>query len=138
MSENVFICQKRALRSLAGITDSAVSCRSLFRDLGVLTLVGLLILELAARVFQKKNELLTGADIHCYSTRQSNLLRVPYHRLTMGQRSPDSMGIRFFNVLPDYIKSKPNISAFRRCLKIFLVENVFYNLEEFFSLCGRC
>ena len=134
MSRDVFICQKRVLRCLAGVDDT-VSCRNLFRGFKVLTLAGLLIMEVTVKIFHKRTGLLVGADIHSYNTRQRNLLRVPYSRLTVSQRSPENVGIRIFNVLPVHIKEKSDLLAFKRALKAFLIDNCFYTIEEFFRLC---
>nr|CAI5867217.1 unnamed protein product [Callosobruchus analis] len=41
--------------------------------------------------------------------------------------------IEFFNALPSHIRDVLNIPTFRRTLKAYLINRVFYTLEEYFN-----
>jgi hypothetical protein len=45
------------------------------------------------------------------------------------------MGVKLYNSLPTYIKTEiNNTKIFELLLKKFLLENLFYSLEEFYNL----
>lgn len=133
---DVFIRQKRILRTMAGISDSTYSCRGLFKFFRVLTLSGLFILTLSLKIYKKRESLLTGSDIHAYDTRRKQQLRCPFSRLNVTQRAPDNVGIKIFNALPLNLKSASSEFIFKRNLKQFLLENCFYSLDEFYAFCS--
>jgi hypothetical protein len=43
------------------------------------------------------------------------------------------MGTKIFNGLPIELKNEINLNVFKRKLKSYLLCNVFYSLQEFFS-----
>ena len=133
LSGNVFISQKRVVRCMAGVSDNTISCRGLFKQFGILTLTGVLILELAVRIFQSRGILHIGGEFHTYDTRNRSQLRTPFHSLTLSQRSPEYMGIKIYNKLPICIKSRTTLHTFKTYLKSYLIEGCFYSLEEFFE-----
>nr|CAI5825776.1 unnamed protein product [Callosobruchus analis] len=129
-AQDVFVSQKRALRSMAGLSKRE-TCRSLFREFNILTVPGLLIFEMCLYIFKDRNELTHICDIHSKNTRQKNKIYVPYRRYHVGYNAPDCLGLRLYNKLPSYIKESSNIKIFKTRLKKLLVELCIYKLDDF-------
>jgi hypothetical protein len=132
-STKIFIMQKRIIRIMTG-TNSRVSCRNLFKELGILPLVSLYILYLMLFVVKNKHLFTLNSDNYTRSTRQVNNLYYPVACLTLYQHGVHYMGVKVFNSLPSYIKDvSGNIKRFERSLKQFLHTHSFYSLEEYFQ-----
>nr|CAH7729620.1 unnamed protein product [Callosobruchus chinensis] len=67
------------------------------------------------------------------NTRQKELLHVPFSRFNVTMKSPNIMGVKIYNALPDVIKSSSNMVYFKRSLKQFLLKKAYYSLAEFVS-----
>lgn len=65
--------------------------------------------------------------------RNLNKLHVPLTKLKLVSSSPHFMAIKIYNKLPNSIKSIENANLFNNKLKMYLVNNCFYSLDEFFS-----
>ena len=68
-------------------------------------------------------------DKHSYNTRDKTNFILPQCRLTKTFSSYECVDLKLFNKLPDYIKDNAN---FKKSLKIFLLQNCFYSLDEFY------
>ena len=123
----LFRTQKRALRIVWGLKHDD-SCRELFRSSGILTLVSLLVYHTIIFVFKNKSDFST-LD-HNYSTRQKQNLVPNKFRLTLFRNSLFYYGPKFFNCLPNHIKSLTSIASLKRQLRDFLSERAFYSLQE--------
>jgi len=132
-STKIFIMHKRIIRIMMGYRNT-VSCRSLFKRLGILPLISQYILSLLLFVFKNKQFFILNSENHSKGTRQLNNLHHPITNLTIYQKGAHYMGIRIFNNLPPYIKEiSNNILKFENCLKRFLHIHSFYSLEEYFQ-----
>jgi len=132
-STKIFKMQKRIVRITMGYR-SRVSCRSLFKRLGILPLTSQYILLLMLFVVKNKHFFILNSENHTKVTRQLNNLYNPSANLTVYQKGAHYMGIRIFNNLPPYIKEiSNNIKKFENCLKKFLNIHSFYSLEEYFQ-----
>lgn len=127
--KRIFLCQKRLVRSMVG-TSTRKSCKDIFRDLGILTLANLLILELALYAFDNRDRL-NNRNSSKYETRYGHLLLPQQTKLTIVQKSLTTMSVRVFNKLPREMKLT-NRKIFKRSLKHLLIKHIFYSLEEFF------
>lgn len=134
-ADNVFLCQKRIVRCIAGISG-LTSCRDYFRNLKILTLASLVVLELATLTYQNQGKLLRGSDIHAHDTRTKDNLRLPNFQYRIGRKSPMYMGIEVFNSLNDDIKKSVNVNVFKQRLKALLLQGSFYSVEEFLTSQG--
>ena len=127
--ERVFRLQKKAIRIMSKL-EFRESCRDTFRELGLLTLPSLYILEVALYCrFHCK--LVQGRDIHQYGTRGGDIFRVQQHRTVAFERLPSQIGIKLINKLPHEIKQINNHKVFKDRLKQYLVLQVFYSVDEF-------
>lgn len=136
LAHDVFIAQKRVLRCLVNI-KSYESCRSHFQRLAILPLPSIYIMELLCYIFNNQPTLLKHCDIHKYDTRAKNKYKEPLNRLEMTKRSPTSMGIKLFNLLPNKLKLINEVRLFKRQLRTLLLEHCIYSVEEFVSLMGN-
>jgi len=114
---------------------NTVSCRSLFKRLGILPLTLQYILSLMLFVVKNKHFFILNSENHTKGTRQLNNIYHPITNLTVYQKGAHYMGIRIFNNLPPpHIKEiSNNIKKFENCLIQFLHIHSFYCLEEYFQ-----
>lgn len=129
----IFRLQKLAIRNMFGLSRRT-SCRSYFSTQRILTLTGLYVFEMALYVRSNINSFIKNTNFHKYNTRNKNDLCIPIHDLSTFERSPVYMGIKIYNYLPIVIKNVTSVGLFKTELLKFLQNNVFYNLNEFFSL----
>lgn len=127
---DVFVSQKRLIRCIAGVSRTE-SCRGLFRKFKILPLPCLYIYEVCVFVFCNKTKFMTNSQVHNFNTRRGNDLRIPYCRNNILFRSPIVNGQRLFNRLPSALKSSNSLAIFKKSVKNFLLEGMFYSVEEF-------
>lgn len=128
----IFRMQKRTVRTIVGI-NSMQSCRSLFKELNILPLACIYILEILIFVKNNESQFVSNNDFHEYNTRHNQLLTVPAHNLTLYEKSPKYMGIKCFNKLPNDLKSINNINTFKKNIFDFLLERSFYTVSEYLN-----
>ncbi|CAH1969187.1 unnamed protein product [Acanthoscelides obtectus] len=124
----LFVLQRRAVRvvSRLGCRDD---CRDTFVKLEILTVPCLYIFE--NLLFVKRNSnYVTHGNVHEHNTRHKNNLVPSYWRLRRCQDGPGYWAVKFFNVLPDGLKSLP-FKDFKVQIKKILINNSFYTFEEF-------
>lgn len=127
-SVRVFKMQKRALRFIFGL-NKRESCRNLFKQLGILTLPCILLLNL---LVYAKTELNTNTlnSHHMYNTRNGTTLEIPLHRLAKYKQSPKYLAIKVYNHLPDRYKNL-QLKCFKLELKKILINKCYYSLNEY-------
>jgi len=125
--------QKRIIRIIMGYRNR-VSCRNLFKRLGILPLTSQYILSLMLFVAKNKHFFILNSENHTKGTRQLNNLYHPITNLIVYQKGAHYMGIRIFNNPPPYIKEiSNNTEKFENSIKRFLHIHSFYSLEEYFQ-----
>ena len=62
-ASRVFITQKRAIRAMVKACPTT-PCRPLFRELGILTVPSLFILECVRSLLERRSQLRTNSDVH--------------------------------------------------------------------------
>lgn len=129
-SSEVFIAQKRAVRAIAGISQR-VSCKSLFQRYNILTLPSLFIYEMSVYVFQNQGKFQLNRDNCAVNTRNKNELHIPFVKYTTSSKSPNILGPRIFNLIPNNIKQCKSLNIFKKQLRNFLVDKCFYSLSDF-------
>jgi hypothetical protein len=125
--------QKRVIRIMMGCWYRE-SCRELFKELKILTLVSQYIFLLLMFVVNNSEYFVLNNAYHSNNTRRRNDLHLPQVTLSMYQKGVYYSGIKTFSALPKAINdvsNKPN--KFRIALKHFLLERLFYTLNEFFD-----
>lgn len=122
----VFKKQKRAIRMLTFKKPRKQSCRGRFRNLGILTITGLFILQ-AALFAKSKLASQTNSAVHTHYTRSRNKL----HKVHGHNKCTNYMAKVIFNKLPDKLTQIRDRKKFKCKLKTWLLEKEFYNFDEF-------
>lgn len=128
--DRVFKVQKRAIRYMEK-ASRLDSCRPLFKRLGLLTVPCLYIYE--AIVYVKSSDINQNLDIHGYNTRNRADYHLVSHNSRLFEQKPSYIGRKFYNNLPQLLKSSENINIFKKQLKKYLVNKAFYSVQEFLS-----
>ena len=123
----IFRIQKRVIRSMDGVS-SRTFCRQLFKELNILMLASLCILEVTC--FMRKNcqSLEQNFKVHKYNTRRKMDIHVKLHNNEVYKKSVINMGTKVYNNLPGFIKEIDDYKAFKKELKLFLHHHSFYFL----------
>lgn len=129
----IFRFQKKAVRTIAGVSKYT-TCRNIFKELNLLTVPCIYILEVLLFVKQNVDKFVTNNKYHDYDTRKGADLCVPNHNLSIYENNPTYLGIKLFNKLPDNIKILNNIRKFKNSVKHFLITNCFYSINEYLEI----
>lgn len=121
---------KSILRTIANVSTTH-SCRPLFKGLNLLTLCGIYIYELCVYVFLNKNKFITIGEKHNLNTRSQRDYYVSNYNYNIGMKSPNIMGVKVFNKLPNLIKESSNINRFKSDLKKYLIDLSIYKIDEY-------
>lgn len=127
----IFVIQKRVLRLIYKMQYNE-SCRTIFKNNKILTVVALYIYEILIFVFKNKEIFEITNVSHNYATRTLNI-NYPVHRLRLTEKSPYYMGIRLYNSLPQNLKLIKNIKKFKNSIRNLLINIEPYNINEYFS-----
>jgi hypothetical protein len=111
-----------------------VSWRNLFKDLNIRPSLCLYISEVVCCVKSNLEKMKNNEEVQDHRTCQKLDLHTQFCRTTLFKNSSGNVGIRLFNKLPDTIKSLEKIQEFKRRLKYFLLQHIFYSVDEHTSL----
>lgn len=129
----VLISQKKIIRTIT-FKRMTFSCRQLFKDLNILTVISIYILQCALYVRDNLHTFQSAGDMpHDYSLRTPNILRLPQHRLSCTADGSYVMPIKLYNHLPVHIKESARRDIFKIKLKKVLLNKSFYSLQEYFN-----
>lgn len=130
--QRVLIHQKRAIRILASLRLRE-SCRQPFKELKILTVVNLYILETITHVHIKNPELVAiGRRHHNYNTRNALDYCLPVHHRASTEKKPSYIGAKLWNALPEELKQIERKKLGYQ-LKQWLQLNPFYDINEYFE-----
>lgn len=122
-----FRLQKRAIRAIAGLRPLD-SCREKFKHYRILTLPSNHIFLTLVHVHSNSGSYLRHSDLHGYGTRNAGHLVPVRSRLSRSLLNrPD---ISLYNLLTPSTRAL-SLSRFKTLVKSYLVDNVFYSVEEF-------
>ncbi|KAK9739658.1 hypothetical protein QE152_g8818 [Popillia japonica] len=137
----VLVAQKRIIRTMAKVPYNE-PCKPIYKRFKVLTVVNLYILEATCYIHGVKNNFPQNAHGHdtlmarhtlrLTDTRNASIL-LPRHTLHLTSMSPNIMGVKLYNRLPDRLKSL-SARAFKRTIRSVLEDNPLYNISDFFQL----
>lgn len=131
-SIRVFRLQKKAIRSISGVSCLS-PCKELFKELKLLTLACIYILEILLFVRENKDIFVKNSMYHNYNTRGAEHLCTPSHKLSVFERNPVYMGILIYNKLPEHLKDIENIKCFKKHVTDFLLQECFYSVSEYLN-----
>jgi hypothetical protein len=125
--------KKRLIRMITG-KKNRDSCRELFKNLKIHTLISQYIFSVVCFVINNQNEFIRNYEVHNINTGQIRNLHQPTTSLSLYQKGIINMGTKIYNNLPSYIKdTSDNLNKFKSLLKKFLYSNLFYTLKEYFN-----
>ena len=129
---DVLIMQKRIIRTMC-YKPITYSCRSLFKQLNILTVVSVYILNCVMYVKRNAEGFTQTSEATNYNLRHGGHIRLPPHRLALLSNSSFVMPAKLYNKLPSCIKNIENVNRFKKSVKLLLLEHSFYTVHEFFS-----
>lgn len=132
----VFSLQRKAVRIITGLAYRD-DCREAFKNLNLLTLPCAYILQCLLHIKENLSKYSTHEDIHSYSTRNKTNVQLNFSRLTKTRNGTSYYAIKFFNVLPNTVQAL-DCKRFKFVIKRFLLENAFYDFQEFLSSDFSC
>nr|CAI5820161.1 unnamed protein product [Callosobruchus analis] len=128
-ASRVFALQRKCLRVMyqLGYRDS---CVGTFTNMGILTLPSVYILDCLMYVKRNISNYSKNLDFHSYQTRYRNNIVIPYSRVQRARDGHNFYGIKFYNLLPELVKSL-STEHFKRKLKVYLKQKAFYSICDF-------
>ena len=111
--------------------SSRMSCRQLFKELNILTLASLYIFEVTCFIRKYCQSLEQNSQVHQYTKKLD--MHVKLQKTEIYKKSVINMGTKVYNNLPKFLKEIDNYKAFKKELKLFLLLQSFYSVEEFVS-----
>ena len=114
--------------------SARTSCRQLFKELNILTLVSLYIMEVICYIRKHHQFVDLNSNIHAYNTRRKLVIHIQSYNTDLFKRSVISMSTKLYNKLPGYIKEIDSYKTFKKELKSLLLLHSFYSVEESVAL----
>lgn len=133
-TDRIFVLQKRIIRILFNL-QYRESCRETFRKQRILTITGIYIFKISCFMHKNKKKFKLNTDIHNYQTRRAQEIHISNFNTSSFRKSPYCAGSYIYNKLPVVIRNATTFKIFRKKIQMFLIENCFYNLKEFFETC---
>ena len=132
VSKPVEVVHNRILRCINMVGKRQIHVTDLYALSNVLKIHDIYILEICKFMFRFKHDLLPNVfskyfskhnSIHNYNTRNTSKSNyfLPRKKKTIGQRTLQYRGVKYWNELPDLIKSSCHIYAFSKQLKKYLI-----------------
>jgi hypothetical protein len=132
-SKRIFKLQKKIIRIISNVGRNA-SCRNLFRDLNILPLPCLCINEVVCYTKSNIEKMKLNDEIHNHCKRHKSDLHVQFYRTTLFKNNVANMGIKLYNKLPNKVKKLGKLQKFKRKLKYFLLQHIFYSVDKYVLL----
>lgn len=126
--DKIFSLQKTSIRIINDM-DYLESCREAFIDLKLLTLPAICVYFSVTNLI-KAGKGTRHSNIHKHETRNKDDFNLKQYRGAFGNKDPLYMAQRFYNKLPTYIKSQGSYNKFKKDLKLYLVKQGPYDLEN--------
>lgn len=127
----IFVIQKRVVRIMFNLKWNA-SCRGVFKANNLLTVTAVYILEGLLFLFRNKSKFECFKVNHSYATRTLNY-SYPIHNLTKVEKGPSYSAIKFFNKIPNNLKTIDSYKSFKICITEYLISIEPYSISEFFD-----
>jgi len=130
LTTRILRIQKQMIRSMVGVS-SRTSCRQLFKELNILTLVSLYIMEVIYYTRKHHQFVELNSNIHTYNTQRKMDIHIQSYNTDLYKRSVINMGTKLYNKLPGYVKEIDSYKTCKKELKSLLLLHSFYSVEEF-------
>ena len=93
LTTRLLIIKKRVIRSVA-VVSSRASCRQIFKELNILTLVSLYIMEVICYIRKHHQFVDLNSNIHAQNTRRKMDIYIQSHNTDLYKRSVINMGTK--------------------------------------------
>ena len=103
LTSKILGIQKRVMRLIAGV-NPRTPCRQLLKELNILTIFSLYILEVISYLRRHHQFVELNSNNHTYNTRRKMDIHIQSYKTVLYKRSVVNMGSKLYNKLPDYIK----------------------------------
>ena len=107
------------------------SPRQLFKELKILKLASLYIFEVTCFMRKYCQTLEKNFTVHKCNTWRKLDIHVILQKTEMCKKSVIYMGTKIYNNSPKFLKEIDNYKAFKKELKLFILLQTFYSVEEF-------
>ena len=94
--------------------SSRTSGRQLFKELNILTLASLHILEVTCFIRKYCQSLELNSNVHNYNIRRKVDIHIQSYKTDIYKKSVINMGTKVYNKLPGYIKEAESYKAFKK------------------------
>jgi len=132
-SVNIFKIKKRIVRIITN-SNRYDTCRPLFKNLRILPLPSQYIFSILLFVITNKKLFQLNSQVHNIHTRYNDNLHLSSTGLTLVQKGVAYSGCKIYNHLPPQIKKiSNNVALFKTMLKKFLLQYVFYSVDEYYQ-----
>lgn len=131
-ADRIFLLQKRAIRALCQLKVSH-SCKQHFKEQNIMTIYAVYIFNCIRYILKNINKFPSQDVTHDHQTRQKSNLNIPKHRTKKTQDNVVYWGIKFYNYLPEMIRTLPR-KRLENIVKQKLIEATPYNIDAFFGI----
>jgi len=132
LNTRILRIQKRIIRSMVAVS-ARTSCRQLFKELNILTLVSLYIMKVICYIRKHHQFVDLNSNIHAYNTWRKMDIHIQSYNTDLYKISVINMSTKLYNKLPGYINEIDSYKTFKKELKSLLLHS-FYSVEEFVAL----
>jgi hypothetical protein len=129
-SRKIFLLQKKIIRIMCK-ADQHTSCTNLFRTFGILLLPCLYISEMVCWIKYYRGKLEYNLDLHEHDTHHKTDLHPLTCRTNLAKNNGLNMGIALYNKLHQNLKKLDIKHILKNKIKKFLLQNVFYSVDEY-------
>ena len=106
------------------------SCKRKFKELGILTVTSLYVLEVLCYMKKYRGNILENSVIHDHNTRRKIDFHIQACRTSLFQKSVINTGIKLFNHLPLELKQLQDFKQFRKKIEVTPIEqNIVHTLS---------
>ena len=106
------------------------TCRDIFSKFSILTMPSMYVFELCVYVYNNRDKFALNSDIHSKGTRQEHKIHTPFAKSKIKNYSPNHIGVKFYNKIPQSIVNSKTLLSFKRNLKHYLLEKTIYDISS--------
>ena len=128
-ASQIFGAQRRCMRVI-GRLRYMECCRELYKKLKIMTLPCIYIYECLTYLRTNIHEYKKHKDDHLYDTRRNADLVLKYHRTERARDAINHYSIKYYNLLPNHIKTLPD-REFKCRIRRYLIDKAFYSHDEY-------
>lgn len=131
-SLKLFKLQKKAVRLLYSLPPRS-HCKPSFKSLKIMTLPAIFVFQCLIYIKENRENYPEHSKYHPYNTKNKNNLVTAHYNYSKTQKSFLGISVKLFNHIPITLR-EVKADIFKRKLKLFLLENPIYSIEEFYEL----